>query len=141
MTDKLVTKPAWRFPTLKWPSLFEDEEWLMPGLWQNGLTVAEDDKQVYVEAALPGVDQKDIKVTFDKGILSIQGETKEEKKKEEEKRKYYRKATTSFAYRTLIPGTVKEGAEPQAVYTNGIIKIVFTKVPEPQPKEIKVQSS
>lgn len=53
------------------PRIFEDEEeFLVPA---NGLSMSEDDKNVYVEAALPGVAPKDIDITFEKGTLWIRG--------------------------------------------------------------------
>ena len=62
------------------PSLLEDEEeWLLPLTDViSGLSMSEDDKNVFVEASLPGIDPKDVEVTFDKGVLWIRGSAKEE---------------------------------------------------------------
>lgn len=137
MANDLLPRSFWRFPMIPFPSLMEEMEELMPtsNLF-NGLAVSEDDKNVYVEAAVPGIDPKDVDITFNKGILTIKGE-----KKEEEKRKtYHRRATRSFFYR-VVPGDVDQKKEPQAQYKNGIMTITFAKVPESKPKKIAVKTA
>ena len=101
----------------------------------SGLSVSEDDKHVYVEASIPGVDPDKIEVSYDKGVLWVRGQ-QEDKEKD---RKYYRRASASFSYRMAIPGNVDENQDPEAIYKNGIMKVTFNKVPEPQPKKIAVK--
>jgi HSP20 family protein len=91
---------------------------------------------VYVEASVPGVDPDKIEVSYDKGVLWIRGQQEQEKGGD---RKYYRKASSSFSYRMAIPGNVDENKDPEATYKNGIMKVTFNKVPEPQPKKIAVK--
>ena len=47
----------------------------------NGLSIAEDEKNVFVEAAVPGIDPKDIELTFEKGVLLIRAEAQEKEEK------------------------------------------------------------
>ncbi len=101
----------------------------------SGLSVSEDEKSVYVEAALPGIDPKDIEVTFEKGILHVSGEAKEEEKK----KKYYRKATRSFSYRVAIPSDIDLKSTPEATYKNGMMHVVFTKAAPSKPNKIEVK--
>ncbi|MBI4100408.1 Hsp20/alpha crystallin family protein [Candidatus Microgenomates bacterium] len=125
----------WRFPAISFPSIWEDfEEWLTPQA-ASGLSVSEDEKNIYVEAALPGIDPKDIDITFDKGVLTIKGEAKEEEKK----KKYYRKAARSFYYRVPIPKEIDPNAEPEANYKNGVMMVTFAKSMS-QPKKITVKT-
>ena len=66
----LAIKDLFRFPMISFPSLMEDVEDLLPtSNLLNGLSISEDDKNVYIEAAVPGVDPKEVEVTFSKGIL------------------------------------------------------------------------
>jgi HSP20 family protein len=102
----------------------------------SGLSVYEDDKHVFVEAAVPGVDPEKVEISYDKGILWIRGEQEQESKKE---RKYYRKASTSFSYRLAVPGNIDENHEPEATYKHGVMKVVFNKIPESKPKKISVK--
>lgn len=130
----LVPRSFWRFPTL----LEEMEEDLLPSTTAiNGLSISEDNKNVYIEAAVPGIDPKNVDVTFNKGILTISGE----KTEEEKKKKYYRKASSSFSYRVLVPGDIDPNKEPKAQAKNGVMTVEFVKVPESQPKKIAVKTN
>lgn len=141
MSDDLVPKSFWSFPSFRFPSFGDierDDDWLtIPG-FSNGLTVSEDENKVYVSSALPGVDPSDIEVTFDKGYLWVKGEVKEESG---DSKKYYRKASSSFSYRVAVPGELDQNSEPVASYKNGMMTVEFTKVPKTPPKKITVKSA
>lgn len=126
-----------RWPTLGYPSFLEEIEEFMPTKnMLNGLTLSEDAGHVYVEASVPGVDPKDVEVTYDKGVLVI----KAEKKEEEKEKHYHRRATRSFFYR-VAPGDIDSGQEPEAVCVNGVMKVTFAKLPKSQPKKIAVKTA
>lgn len=118
-------------------SLF-DEESMSPMLRNDktNVSLSEDDKNVYIEANLPGIKEKDIEITQDKGVLWIRGEAKTEE--ENQKRKYYHKAASSFSYRFAIPGNIDESREPVAIYENGVIKIAYHKRVKETPKKIHI---
>lgn len=133
MAYDLLPSKFFAFPTQLW----DDENWLTTTSAHNGLSVSEDEKHIYVEAALPGMDSKNIDITYHEGQLWIKGETKNEEK--DKTRKYYRKATQSFSYRVAIPGDVDENTEPTADYNNGVMTVTFLKVPKTQPKKIHIK--
>ena len=137
----LVPSSFWRFPTL----LSEMEEDLLPStITISGLSISEDDKNVYVEAAVPGIDPKNVDVTFNKGILTITGEKTEEEKNlpaGKAGKKYYRKASSSFSYRVLVPGEIDPNKEPKAEAKNGVMTVTFAKMPESAPKKIAVKTN
>lgn len=119
------------------PAFFdEDEDWsnFLPA---SGLTVSEDDKNVYVEAAVPGLDAGDVEATYDKGVLWIRGSRQEAEK--DKQKKFYRKASSSFSYHVSVPGNLDEKSEPQTTYKNGVVKVAFAKVPQSQPKKLTVK--
>lgn len=137
----IVPTTFWRFPIK--PSLLDDmtdlDNWFsaMPTYeTANGLSISEDDKNIYVEAAVPGVEPREIDITFHKGMLWIKGEAKEEEKK----KKYYRKATASFSYRVAIPEDVDMTTEPEAVCKNGVMTVTFAKSVKTQPKKITIKA-
>lgn len=132
----IIPRQFWNFPT-KIPSLFDEDDF-SSFLPSSGLTISEDDKKVYVEAAVPGIDPKDVEVTFDKGVLWIRGEAKEEE--EDKKRKFYRKASRSFSYRVAVPNTIDEKIDPDVVCRNGQLIVTFTKLLESEPKKLQVKS-
>jgi HSP20 family protein len=139
MAFDLTPAGFWHFPSLRLPSSFGDEEDDLQFGAQvpSGLSLSEDEKFVYATAALPGVDEKNIDITFDRGVLWVKGEQTEEE--ENKKRKYYRKATSSFSYRISVPGDLDLGTEPEATYKNGVMTIKFTKSPAAQPKKISIK--
>lgn len=122
-----------------WPFNEEENIWEMEVPAQTGLTVSEDEKNVYIEAHLPGLTKENIEVTFENGMLWIRG-AKEEEEKDKQK-KYYRKAASSFSYRVQVPGIIDEKKEPDASYSNGILKVTFSKLPQgSKAKKISVKS-
>lgn len=118
-----------------------EEDWFPTNsrLEHSGLSISEDTENVYVEAALPGINLKDIDITFDKGLLWIKGQRKEEEKNKD--RSYYRKAMSSYSYHLNIPGNVDQKMEPEANYKDGVLTVTFRKTAEEQPKKITVKKA
>lgn len=135
MAFDLIPRSFWNMPN-RLPSIFEEDDWAS-FLPSSGLTISEDESKVYVEAAVPGLNPDDIEVTFDKGILWIRGSALE--KEEDKHRKFYRRASSSFSYRVAVPGEIDDSAEPDAVYSNGVMRITFNKMPQTEPKKIAVR--
>jgi HSP20 family protein len=127
----------WSFPTFRFPfSLFEEGEesdQLQHFHESSGLTISEDEKYIYVEAAVPGIKSEDIEMTFQNGILWIKALKKEEL--EDKKKKFYRKATSTFSYRVAIPTNVDETKQPEAICKNGVLKVSFMKKKGKEPKK------
>ena len=136
MTDSLIPKSFLNFPSLSFTDIL-DNDWLSIPSEKSGLSVYEDDKKVYVQASLPGIDPNDVDITYQDKYLWIRGETKKEE--EDKKKKYYSKATNSFSYRVAIPGEVDIEKEPEAICKNGIMTISFTKSVKAQPKKIQIK--
>lgn len=118
-------------------NFWEDDAWkTLVNNTPSGLSVSEDDKHVYVEAAIPGIRPQDVEITFDKGILWIKGESK----KEIDNRKVYQSMASSFSYRVAVPGDINLDIEPEATCENGVMTITFAKSPQAQPKRIAVKT-
>jgi len=136
MVLELIPRRMLSFPSI--PSLWDDDDdWLTAPSTQSGLSVSEDDKNVYIEASVPGIDPDNIEVSYQDGHVWIHGEVKEEQK--DKSRKYYRQARQSFSYRIAVPGDVDTNKEPEATYKNGVMTVAFAKSPANQPKRIKVK--
>lgn len=134
MSIDLIPRGFFGMPS-RLPSLFDEDEWTS-FLPSSGLSVSEDDKHVYIEAAVPGLDAEKIEVTYEKGILWIRGN--QEEQEENKQKKYYRKASSSFSYRVAVPGEIDETEEPKASYKNGIMKVIFNKLVKTEPKKLKI---
>ncbi len=122
------------------PSIWNDEDlWPAISTTTTGVSISEDDKNIFIEVAVPGIDPKNIDLTVKDNKLWIHGEQKEEEK--DKKRKYYRRAQNSFSYQFALPVDIDPNAEPEAKCANGIMTITFSKSPKAQPKKIQIKSA
>lgn len=107
----------------------------------EGLDVYEDTEndRVVVKAALPGVPVKNIKVTFENGVLHVSGreETADEEKKGK-KVMYRRDRVTAFDYTCTLPRPIDANAL-SADMENGVLVVSAPIAPEAKPKTIPVQ--
>ena len=105
----------------------------------TGISMWEEEGDIVVEAALPGIDKGEIDLTFERGVLTICAQKTE--KTEDKNRKYYQKSERSFMYTTHIPGELDENIEPQANLENGILQIRFKKHKRTAPRKIEVKGA
>ena len=103
------------------------------------IDLSEDDQKIEVKAEMPGLEAKDVNISVDKGILTLQGEKKLE---DEEKRGNYRRIECSYGsfYRTIpLPSEVDEN-KIKAQYKNGILTIIMPKTEEYKAKQIEIET-
>lgn len=136
MPRDITLRPFMDFPTMRLMSLLDDEDvWPTGAGNPGGLSISEDEKYVYVDAALPGVDADDIEMTFHNNVLKIHGKAKEEERKD---RKNYRMMTQEFSYQVAVRD-VDANEEPEATTKNGVLQVRFAKSKAAQPKKISVK--
>ncbi len=138
MAYDLVPNNWFSFPSIKIPSIWEDDDWLAGVTSASGLSISEDENNIYIETSLPGIDPQNIDITFQDGYLWVRGEEKEEDK--DKNRKYYRHSSKAFSYRVAVPGDIDINSEPQATYKHGIMTVAFMKSPKSQPKKIQIKT-
>ena len=100
--------------------------------------VTEDNENLYVEADLPGVEKKDVKVTVVGDVLTISGEKKKEAR--DENKNYYRLERTSgsFSRSFTLPAEIhadKIGAE----FKDGVLKVTLPKTEEAKIVERQIE--
>jgi len=124
------------------PAFFTEEEERLtccaPFTTASDLAISEDEDAVYVEAALPGLSQKEIEVIFHQGVLTIRGAKNEEEP--DKRRKYHAQANRAYAYQLLVPGNIDEKREPEAEIKNGIMTITFAKQKKEEPRKIQIKT-
>ncbi|MCB9799013.1 Hsp20/alpha crystallin family protein [Candidatus Nomurabacteria bacterium] len=100
--------------------------------------VYEDKGNIIVEAALAGMDPKDVHVSIEKGIVTIKGEEKTEHEVEE--KNYYRKEVRngSFVRQIPLPAQIQED-KVDAEFCDGMLKITCPKAAGNDKKEVKVK--
>lgn len=93
------------------------------------MDVKETDKEIVVEAELPGIDDKDISLSLQDGILTIKGEKKLERDEEKENYRMMERRHGSFQRSVRLPDTVDEN-KVEASFNNGVLKVSLPKRPE-----------
>lgn len=110
------------------------------GDWTPRVDIAETDKSFEIKAEIPEVDKDDVKVTVNKGILTIQGERKQEK--EEKGKKFHRieRFYGSFTRSFTLPDNIDENSI-KASFKEGVLKLKIkkTKPDKSKAKEIKIE--
>ena len=102
------------------------------------LDVKETDKEIVVEAELPGLEEKDISLTMQNGVLTIQGEKRLEYNEEKENYHVMERRYGSFQRSLRVPDTVDEG-KVEARFDNGVLKVTLPKRPEAGDEQRKIE--
>ena len=107
------------------------------------VSVSEDERQVRVQAELPGMDEKDIEIVYEPGTLILRGEKKQETKSESESGYATFSECRYGAFERRIPlrSEVQEG-QIQANFDRGLLTISLPKTEEArkQAKRIQIKS-
>ena len=108
--------------------------------WAPDLDISETDEEILIKADLPGVDEKDLRVSLSGTNLLIKGE---KKKEEEEKGKHFHRIERSFGsfQRTVALPVAVDSSGIKAEYSKGVLEIHLPKKPELKPQQIPVGSS
>jgi HSP20 family protein len=116
----------------------KDKQAYMPFSNSSNVSLYEDEQSVSVEVALPGLTKDEIKATFLKGELIVQGSPPKEEN-EDSLRVYHYKASRKYAYQLAIPGDIDETQELDAEFKNGVLKITFAKRKKAEAKYISIK--
>lgn len=109
------------------------------GVYFPSVDIRETDKNIFVQAEIPGIAKKDVKVTVnDDNILVIRGEKKEEEKKEEDTMIRMERQYGSFTRSFVLPENVKKD-NIKAKFNDGVLNIELVKTEPSKPKEIEVK--
>ena len=108
------------------------------------MDVTETETEYRVAAELPGLEEKDIQVTLENGVLTLAGERKEERDEEDEKRGFVHRE--SFRGRFERSLALPENADEKGVtatYKNGVLTLAIPKLPvaKPEVRTIEIKTS
>ena len=123
-------------------SLMEDDFEMptIPGISRmmgQGLNIYETEGAIVAEAALPGIPEDKIAVSFDDGVVRVTG-SQDEAREEKDKRRYFMTSMArSFNYSFRLPQGLSD-KEPVAELEDGILRLTFQKVKKAPPKKISV---
>jgi len=100
------------------------------GTWPT-VEVAENEKEIRVIAEVPGLEEKDIEVMLDDGVLTLRGERKSET--EDKDRQFSERYYGRFERRLALGHEIEED-KVAATFKNGVLMVVL-------PKTAKAQAS
>lgn len=118
----------WDFPTLPGVSR----------LMGQGLNLYETEDSIVAEAAVPGIPEDKIHVTFEDGVVRVSASYEESQEEKNKKRYFMSSMNTSYNYSFRIPEGLVKDREPSAEIEDGILRLSFPKVEKKEPKKIKV---
>lgn len=101
------------------------------------VNIEENEQAFVVSAELPGMDSKDVKITFQDGTLCISGEKKREK--EDKGKNYHRREREygTFSRSFSIPNKIKSD-KIDASFDKGVLTVQLPKAEDVKPQEIKI---
>jgi HSP20 family protein len=121
-----------------WPRLASEGE---GGLeWSPSADISETEKEYLIRAELPAVKKEDVKVTVDKGMITIEGERKQQKEDKNEKFHRVERLHGTFMRSFSLPENANIDAisceDKDGVLT---VRIPKTETGQSKPRQIRVQ--
>lgn len=116
-----IPTPFGRFPSLaaSWPNV----------------EIADTDKAIRVAAEVPGLDEKDIEVLLDDGVLTLRGEKKSEI--EDKDRQFSERFYGRFERRIQVGAEVEQD-KVNATFKNGVLTVTLPKTERVQHKAKRI---
>ncbi|MCM0613926.1 Hsp20/alpha crystallin family protein [Marinobacter sediminum] len=105
--------------------------------WAPAVDIKETPEAFSIEAELPGMEKKDVKVTVHDGVLSIEGERKHEDETKDKKHHRIERYYGSFLRRFTLPDNVDENSV-KANFKDGLLTLTLQKAEPKEPKAIEV---
>ncbi len=127
-----------RFFKRGFPSLHDDSRLLQTMEWTPSADISETDKEYIVKADLPGVETKDISVSLDDNVLTIQGERNYNLEQDSETPHRVESFYGHFCRSFTLPKNVKPEAI-KATNKNGVLSINLPKTTPNRSKNIAVK--
>ncbi|MEN6406489.1 MAG: Hsp20/alpha crystallin family protein [Thermoguttaceae bacterium] len=128
--DAFLREP---FQAMDWPSLGWSDK------WSPAVDIAENDKELTIQAEVPGVDPKDLEVSVTGNQLVLSGEKHESSERKE--KGVYHSETRYGSFRRIVP--LPDGLDTEHVdaqYANGVLTLKLPKTASAQAKRIEVKA-
>ena len=108
------------------------------GNWPS-VEISDNDKEIRVTAEVPGMEEKDIEVLLDDGVLTLRGEKRSET--EDKDRQFSERYYGRFERRIPIGYEIEED-RIDARFKNGVLSVILPKTPkaQSQAKRIAIKS-
>lgn len=106
--------------------------------WTPACNVYEDEHGFWVQAAIPGMDRKDIEIVMENGVLTLKGERKADDS--DSNRTYFAHEVEAgkFSRSFRLPSNV-DPSKVSASYKDGMLTISLPKRDEAKPRRILIE--
>src|SRR5581483_7200088 len=101
--------------------------------------VYETPENIQLRLEIPGVEEKDLNITIENGVLTVRNERKLEENEKEENFLRMERPYGTFSRSFTLPQTV-ETDHINASYVNGVLMIELTKKASAKPKQIPIST-
>lgn len=113
-------------------------ELMAEGNWQPAVDIQQKDNKYIVTADIPGVDPKDLKLSMENGIFTIEG--KKESKIEEDREGFRRVERQSGSFlRSFRLNEAVDTEKIEAHCNNGVLEVIIPQLPSSHPNRIQIQ--
>jgi HSP20 family protein len=107
------------------------------GAMSPSIDVRENGKEIVIEAELPGLEEKDVDLSFRDGVITIKGEKKSEREEKKDDYHLTERSYGSFQRSFRLPDTV-EVDKATAKFDKGVLKVTLPKSAEAVKSEKKI---
>lgn len=108
--------------------------------WIPALDLYEEKDNVVVKAELPGMEEKEVEISFEQDTLTIRGEKKQEEEVKEDNYYHLERSYGKFQRSIVIPSHV-DATVAKATFKNGVLEIRLPKKEEVKPRQIKIEAA
>lgn len=129
------------FLTRRWPRLLD---WNAPiEAFESGfpkVDIIDHDKEIEVQAALPGVKKEDLDISIHNQLLTIKASQKSEKEEKKDEGRYFRREIMRGAFQRTVslPDSV-DSDNVSANFNDGILKVTIPKSEKSKCKNIEIK--
>lgn len=122
--------------------MLSGDEFLSPQFRTPAIDVIDEDERYVVEAELPGMSEKDIKLELKNGTLLLSTVKNESKEEKSDKGRWLRKERREFQFSRSfeLPENVDIDAI-EAKFRDGLLTIALPKRPESSPRIVPVKAA
>ena len=106
--------------------------------WSPFVDVFEDEDAYTFHADLPGLEKKDVDVSFEDNVLTLAGERRFEEKEERGQYRRLERRYGKFARSFSLPGQI-DGAKVDATFKDGVLSVRVPKTEAAKAHKIKIQ--
>ncbi|MDX9828598.1 MAG: Hsp20/alpha crystallin family protein [Spirochaetia bacterium] len=122
--------------------LFSNDELLDSGFRTPAVDISEEDNRYLIEAELPGLSEKDVKLEIKDGILYLSTAKKEAKEEKSVKNRWLRRERREFQFSRSfdLPDNI-DLEKIEASFRDGLLSVTLPKKAEAAPRIVPVKAA